>query len=170
GAIDLAERIVANLHLTLFNAVGLHLSADQEALCDLQLLGIGVTGQTDDFHPVTQWPRNSVEHIGGGDKHYPTQIIWHTKIVIPERIVLLGIEHFKQRRGRIPMDASTELIDLIQHHHAIARTCFSNTLDNVARKSADVRASVTTNFRLVMYSPETHPDKFAIHCSRNRLT
>ena len=41
----------------------------------------------------------------------------NAEVVVAERRVLLGIEHFEQRRGRIAVKcAAAELVDLIQHH------------------------------------------------------
>ena len=67
------------------------------------------------------------------------------------------------------MNAGAELIDLIQHHDAIARAGFADALDNVAGQRADIGAPMTSDFRLVVNPAEAHAHKFPIHRARDRL-
>ena len=45
----------------------------------------------------------------------------HVEIVIAERVVLLRIEHFHQRRRRIAAEIAAELVHFVQHHDRILR-------------------------------------------------
>ena len=95
---DRADGVFGDLALLGLEAVGLELALDQIALRDFELLVLGVAGQLDHFHAVAHRSRNSVEHIGGADEHHLREIEGDGEIVVAKRRVLLGIEHFEQRR------------------------------------------------------------------------
>jgi hypothetical protein len=99
---------------------------------DLELLVGGVAGEADDLHAVAQRPGDGVEHVGGGDEHDAAEVERHRQIVVAEGVVLLGIEHFEQRRDRVALDAAAQLVDLVEHHHAVARAGLADRLDDVA--------------------------------------
>ena len=169
GVDDLAQRRLRDLDLAVLDAVRLHLALDQIARGDLQLLLLGVAGETDDLHAVAQRPGNRVEHVRRGDEHHARQVERHAEIVVAERVVLLRIEHLEHGRGRIAMDAGAELVDLVQHHHAIARTGLADALDDVARQRADIGAPVAADLRLVVHAAERHAHELAVHGARDRL-
>ena len=152
-----------------FQPVRLHLPAHQIAVRDLELLVGGVAGKADDLHAVAQRPRNGVEHVGRGDEHHAGQVERHGEVIVAERVVLLGIEHFEQRRAGIAVDAGAELVDLVEHHHAIARAGLADRLDDVAGQRADIGAAVAADFRLVVHAAERHAHEFAVHGARDRL-
>ena len=151
---DVAQRIVGDLDLARLEPVRLHLPAHQIAMRDLELLVGGVAGEADDLHAVAQRSGNGVEHVGRGDEHHPAQIERHREIIVAERVVLLGIEHFEQRRAGIALDAGAELVDLVEHHDAVARAGLADRLDDVARQRADIGAAMAADFRLVMHAAE----------------
>ena len=64
---------------------------------DFQLFIFGVTGQTNDLHPVHQ-RAGDVQGIGCGHKHHAGEVIIHFEVMIVESAVLLRIQHFKQGR------------------------------------------------------------------------
>ena len=97
------------------------------------------------------------------------QIERHGKVVVAECVVLLRIEHFEQRRGGIAMNAGAELVDLVEHHHAVARTGLADGLNDVARQCADVSAAMAADFRLVVHAAERDAHEFAVHGARDRL-
>src|SRR5260370_2023167 len=137
---------------------------------DLELLVGGVAGERDDLHAVAQRAWNGVEHIGRGDEDNAAQIERHAEIVVAERVVLLRIEHLKQSRTGIALDAGAKLVDLVEHHDAIARAGLADRLDDVARKRADIGAPVTADLRLVVHAAKADADELALHGARDRLT
>src|SRR5207248_9497194 len=66
-----------------------------------------------------------------------------------------------QGRGRIGLDAVTQLVDLIQHHYAIARGGAPHRLHDIAGKGADVGAAVAANFRFVVNAAQAHANELA---------
>ena len=64
---------------------------------NFQLFIFGVTGQTNDLHPVHQRARD-VQCIGRGHKHHAGEVIIHFEVMIIEGSVLLRIQHFQQCR------------------------------------------------------------------------
>ena len=152
-----------------FQAVRLHLAAHQIALGDLQLLVGGVAGEADDLHAVAQRPGDGVEHVGGGDEHHAAQVERHAEIIVAERVVLLRIEHLEQRRAGIALDAGAELVDLVEHHHAVARAGLADRLDDVAGQRADIGAPVAADLGLVVHAAEADAHEFAAHGAGDRL-
>ena len=92
------------------------------------------------------------------------------EVVVAEAVVLLGIKHLQHRGGRVALDAGAELVDLVQHHDAIAGAGLADRLNDVAGQSADIGSPVAANLRFVMHAAETDADKFAVHGARDRLT
>src|SRR5262249_47865866 len=62
-----------------------------------------------------------------------------------------------------------ELVDLVEHHHAVARARLADRLDDVARQRADIRAAVAANLRFVVSAAEAHAYELAVHGARDRL-
>jgi len=79
-------------------AVVLDLLGDQVLAGDGELLLFGVAGELEHLHPVAKRPGNGIEHVRGGDEQHLGQVERHVQVVVPERVVLLGIEHFEQGR------------------------------------------------------------------------
>ena len=50
----------------------------------------------------------------------------------------------------------TELVDFVEHHHAVARSDPAQALDDVARQGANIGAAVPADFRFVVDSAEAH--------------
>ena len=164
-----AQRRVADLDLPHLEAVRLELARHEIAPRDLELLARRVAGKADDLHAVAQRPGNGVEHVRRGDEHHVAQVERHREIVVAERRVLLGVEHFEQRRAGIAMDAGAELVDLVEHHHAVAGARLADRLDDVAGQRADIGAAMAADFRLVMDAAEAHPHELAAHGAGDRL-
>ena len=91
------------------------------------------------------------------------------EIIVAERVVLLGIEHFEQRSAGIALDAGAELVDLVEHHHAVARAGLADRLDDVAGQRADIGAPMAADFGLVVHAAEADAHEFAVHGARDRL-
>src|SRR6266478_5737793 len=81
-----------------FQPVFRGLFRDQIFVRDVQLLLARVAGQFDDLHAVAQRLRDGVHPVGRGNEQYLGKIERHIEVVIAERVVLLWIENFHQRR------------------------------------------------------------------------
>ena len=114
-------------------------------------------------------PGNGVEHVRGGDEHHAAQVERHGQIVVAERAVLLGVEHLEQRSAGIAVDAGAELVDLVEHHHAVARAGLADRLDDVAGQRTDVGAPVPADLGLVVHAAEADAHELAAHGTRDRL-
>src|SRR5882757_7420905 len=153
---DFAQRLVGNLELIHRQAVRLQLPLQQVTPGDLQLLLFGIPGQFDDLHAIAQRRRNGIEHIGGADEQDLRQVERHAQIIVAERIVLLRIEHFQQRRERVALMTCRELVHLVEHEHGIAAARFAHRLYDVAGQRTDVGPAMTADFRLIMHAAETY--------------
>ena len=89
------------------------------SLRDLDLLLFGVAGKMDDLETVPQCRRNRIHDVGRGDEEHLREVEGQIEIVIPERIVLLGVENLEQRRARIAAHVVAELVDLVEHEYGI---------------------------------------------------
>src|SRR5207245_348954 len=58
----------------------------------------GVTRQLDNFHAVPQRLRDGIHPVGRRNEQHFREVKRHVEIVIAERVVLLRIKHFHQRR------------------------------------------------------------------------
>src|SRR6266851_962916 len=56
----------------------------------------------------------------------------------------------------IAVETRAELVDLVEHHDAIARACLLNRLDDVAGQRANVGAPVPAYLGLVVHAAERH--------------
>src|SRR5262249_15931857 len=115
-------------------------------------------------------PRYGVEEVAGGDEHHPAEIERDAEVVVPEAVVLLGVEHFKERGGGIALDAGAKLVDLVEHHHAVASPGLADRLYDVARQRPDIGAPVPADLRLVVHAAAADAHELAIHRPRDRLT
>ena len=166
---DVSERVIGDFNLARLETIGLHLSSNKIAARDLQLLARRVAGETDDLHAVAKRPGDRVEHIRRRDEHDAAEVKRHAQVIVAKGVVLLGIKHFQERGGRVALNAGAELVDLIQHHDAVAGLGLADPLNDVAGQGADIGSSMSANLRLVMHPAEADAHKFAVHGARDRL-
>ena len=150
------------------NAVVLHLLRQQVLPRDRDLFVFGVTGKADHFHPVEQRRRN-VHVVGGGDEHHIGQVVLDFDVVIDKRVVLLGVEHFEQRRRRIAAEVHSHLVDFVEQEQRIAHTDLRHVLQDLAGHRADVGAAMAANLRFIAHTAQAHADKFATRRACDRL-
>ena len=86
-------------------AVFLDLTGDQKPPGNGHLFVLRVPGQPDDFHAVFQGLRDGVDQVGRGDEHHPGQVERQVDVVIGKGVVLLGVQHLEQGRGRVPPES-----------------------------------------------------------------
>ncbi len=90
--------------------------------------------------------------------------------MIAELAVLLGIEDLEQGCRGIAAEIRAELVDLVEHHHGIARTGLLDALDDASRERADVGPAMAPDLRLVANAAERDPYELATHRARDRTT
>ena len=100
---------------------------------------------------------------------HAAQIERHPEIVVAERVVLLRIEHLEQRRAGIALEAGAQLVDLVEHHHAVARAGLADRLDDVAGQRADIGAPMAADLGFVVHAAEADAHELAAHGARDRL-
>ena len=134
---------------------------------DLDLLLLGVAGDADDLHAVAQRRADRLGDVRRGDEQHLRQVVRDLEVVVAELPVLLGIEHFEQRRRRIAAEIGADLVDLVEHDHRVARARGAHRLDDPPRQCTDVRAPMPTNLGLIAYAAEAHAHELAIERSRD---
>ena len=89
------------------------------------------------------------------------------EVVIEERAVLLGIQHFEQRRRRVAAEVHRHLVDFVEQEHRVHRAGLLHHLDDLAGEGADVGAAVAADLGLVTHAAERQPDELAVHRARD---
>src|SRR5687768_160297 len=84
--------------------------------------------------------------------------------------VLLGVQYLQERRTRVATEVTPQLVDLIQHKHRIVASPTANALNNLSRKRADVRSSMSPNLRFIAHPTQRNPNKISIHGVSDRLS
>jgi hypothetical protein len=81
--------------------------------------------------------------------------------VVAERVVLLRVEDFEQRGGRVAAEVRAELVYLVEHHDGVVDPGAAQGLDDAAGKRADVGAAVAAKLRLVAHAAQREPLELA---------
>ena len=136
---------------------------------DGQLLLVRISAQLENLHAVSKRCRDRVEQIRRGNEHDLRQVKRNVKIVVSERVVLLGIEHLEQRRRGIAAPVASELVDLVQNKDRVARSGTSNRLNDSSRHRANVGPAVSANLGLVSHPAERHSGQLSTKCVGDRL-
>ena len=89
------------------------------------------------------------------------EVVFDVEVVIDEHEVLLGIEHFEQRGGRIAAEVHRHLVDFIEHEDRVLGAGLLHHLDDLAGQGADVGAAVAADFGLIAHAAERHADELA---------
>ena len=150
----LVQAGVGELDRLALEPVLLDLLRDQELLGDLELLFLDVAGQLDDLHAVLERPRDRRERVRGGDEQDLRQVVLEVEVVVVEGLVLLGVEHFEQRRRRVAAEVGRHLVDLVEQEHRVARAGLLQALDDLAGQRADVGAPVAADLGLVAHAAQ----------------
>src|SRR5690606_9791663 len=165
---NVTNAVVIHFQLAGFQAVGLDLFRDQVLARDVDLLVLGITGDTNDLHAIQQWGRD-IHRVRGTDKQRLGQVVIDFQVMIVERVVLFRIEHFEQGRRRVATLVHAHLVYFIEQEQRIAHADFRQFLDHLARQRADVGTTVTTDFRFVTHAAERHAHELAVGRLGNRL-
>src|SRR5262249_29020839 len=166
---DTAECILLEFALLWFQSIFFELPRHEVPLGDLEFLALGVTGDGDHFDPVAQRFRYAFEVIGGPDENHLRKIKRHVQVTIDEGVVLTWIEHLEQGAGGVAAKIRTDLVDLIEHEHRVARTDATQFLNYAAGHRPDVGAAMAADFCLAAHPAETDPHEFATQRVSDRL-
>src|SRR3984893_9605368 len=166
---DRAQRRVGDLGQLGGQSVGLELPVNEVAAGDLEFFILDVSRKVDDLHAVAQRAGDSVEDVRRSDEHDPREVERYAQIIVAESRVLLRVEHLQERRGRVALDAAAELVDLVEHHHAIAAAGPADPLDDVPRQRPDIGAAMAANLGLVVHPAQADPHEFPAGRARDAL-
>jgi hypothetical protein len=97
----LHQQFLGKIDLIALQPVRLQLLRQEVAPGDLDLLILSVTADIDDLHPVAQRARDRAERVGGADEEDAREVERQIEVMVHEIAVLLRVQHFQQRRGRI---------------------------------------------------------------------
>ncbi len=111
--------VVGKLDMFFRDAVRFNLARDNIFFGYLKFFVLRVTGKTQYFHPVEQWHRDCVHHIGGGYEHDVCKVKRHAKIMIHKRVVLLRVKHFQQGGTWVSSKIRAELVYFIHHENRV---------------------------------------------------
>ena len=145
----LLDDAFAKLQVTRLQAVRRALASDEIALGDLQLLLLGVARQRDDLHAVAQGARDIREAVRRDDPKNLGEIEGKLDVMIAERRVLRGIEHFEERRRRIALVVHGDLVHFVEQEYGILRARLAQPFHDASRHCTDVGAAMSANLRLV---------------------
>src|SRR5207247_5825427 len=79
------------------------------------------------------------------------------------------VEHLEQRASWIAAKIGADFVDLIEHHHWIARAGAAQLLNDAARHRGNVSAAMSADLRFVTDAAQTHAYKFSAERISNRL-
>ncbi len=85
-------------------------------------------------------------------------------------MILFGVEHFQQGRGRVAAEILSEFVDLIQHEERIGCPGSFHRLEDAAGQGADVGSAVTADFGLIPHAAERDAHEFAPQRFGDRLS
>src|SRR5687768_9404093 len=90
--------------------------------------------------------------------------------MVPEGVVLRGVEDLEQGRRRVAVEAGTQFVDLVQHDYGVRSTRVLERASDPARHRSDISATVTADLRFIVDSAERYPSEIATHRAGYRFT
>ena len=164
----LPDRFVGELDVLLRQPGLRHLLFHQKLFGDLHFLRFRVAVQAQHFHAVLQSRRNGVHHVRRRDKKHLRQVVFHVQVMVHEHEVLLGVEHFQQRRRRISAEIHRHLVDFVQHEDRVFRPGLLHHLNDLSRQRANVRTPMPAHFRFVTHAAQRHAHELPPRGLRDR--
>ena len=144
------------------------LPRNQVAEGDDHLFLLGVAFQRNDLHAVAQRVGNRVEHVGRGDEQDLREVERHVQVVVAEAGVLLRVEHFEQRGGRIAAEIAAQLVHFVQHEDRVVAARAAQRLDDLPGQRADIGAAMAADLRLVVHAAHGDARELAAQRARDR--
>ena len=148
---------VGDLHLAVAQPVVPDLAGEQVVPGDGDLLVLGVAVDPDDLEAVEQRPGHGLEDVGGGDEQHVGQVQVDLEVVVPERVVLGGVEHLEQGGGGVAPEVTAQLVDLVEEDDGVHGPRLGDGLDQPAGLGADVGAPVAPDLGLVPHATQGDP-------------
>jgi hypothetical protein len=137
---------------------------------NVELLELGVAAQLDDLHPISERHRDTAERVRRRNEHHVGEVVIEVEVMIVERFVLLGVEHFEQRGRRITPEITRHLVDFIEEKHGIVGASLAKRLNDPSRERANIRAPMTADLGFVTHAAQREPDEFPTGRTRNRAS
>ncbi len=128
---------------------------------DGHLFARDVAGQVDALHAVEERPGDGIELVGGAHEQHLGQIERQVQVMVEEIGVLLGIQHFEERRGGIAAERCADLVDFVEHDDRVGHPGLLDGLDELAGHGADVGAAVALDFGLVAHAAQAEAVELA---------
>lgn len=89
--------------------------------------------------------------------------------MVQKRVVLFRVQHLQQRASGITVDASPDLVHLVDKNQWILRTHSFQGLDNLPRQSTDVRPPMTLDLRHIRQTTNGEPEELTIESACDRF-
>ena len=141
--------------------MGFELLGDDVLLRDQGFLLLAVPRELKHLHPVEEGRGDRLEHVRRGDEHHLREVEIDVEVVVAKRGVLLGIEHFQERRRGVAAEVGTQLVDLVEHEDGVIGAGFSDPLDDPARHGGDIGAAMPADLGLVVHATQADPHELA---------
>ena len=168
-AVDDGVQCAARQGHTAFQAVIFQLLGQQVALGNVELLGAGVAGQLDNVHTVIERAGNRGGIVGRRDEQHLAQIERNIQIIVFERAVLLGVQHFQQGAGRVALVVACQFVDFVQQNDRVRGLGRRDGADDAAGHGTDVGAAVAANFCFIVYAAQAHAGELPVHTLGNGM-
>ena len=78
--------------------------------------------------------------------------------MIGKRMILLGIEDFQQRTGRITAEIIAEFVDFIEQEQRVFYSGLNHALNDFAWHRTDIGTAVAADFAFILYAAQSHAD------------
>ena len=146
----------------------LDLFFDKELLGDIQFLQFGITGQSDNLHPVLQSNRDIIKSVRRSDKKYFREIIVKIEVMVTKGEILFRIQNLQKGCRRITAKIGAHLVHLIQTEDRVVRLRLLQILDDLPGQGADIGSPVPPYFSLIPHPAQRETNKIAASCPGNR--
>ena len=145
----LLDDALAELEVARLEPVRRALTLHEVAPGDLKLLLLRIARQRDDLHAVAQGARDTAEAVRRDDPEDLREVERQLDVVVAERRVLRGIEHFQKCRRRVALVVHGDLVHLVEQEDGILRARLVQPLHDAPRHGADIGAAMSADLRLV---------------------
>ena len=93
---QVTKRLLRHVEFVLAQTIGLDLLGQQILQRNVDLLVLGVPGDTNNLHAVQQRRRN-VHGVRRAHEHHVGEIVIDLPVMVVEGVILFRVEHFQQR-------------------------------------------------------------------------
>ena len=104
---------LAEFDILFGQAVALHLLGYEELSRYVELFNLGIAGYTYYLHPVEERIRDALKRIRSRYEHNIRKVVVAVKVVVVKCMVLLRVQHLKERARRVSAEIAAHLIYLV---------------------------------------------------------